>query len=63
MVDYQPQKLSHEDQVRLVDGSLRLTYPVSSLSINGKVLGNPSLGGLSQLWLTQETSIFNQVHW
>ena len=48
VADYQPQEHGHEGQVSLLDGSLRLMYLVSSLSINGQVLGNPPLGGLSQ---------------
>ena len=59
--DNQPQKPRREGQVRLLDGSLRLGHPVSTLSINGQVQGHPPLGGLSQRWLTQELAIFNNL--
>ena len=55
--DNQPQKLHRDGQVSLLDGSLRLSHPVSTLSINGQVQGHPPLGGLSQRWLTQESTI------
>ena len=59
MADYQPQKHGRECQVRLLDGSVRLKYPISNLSIKRQVLVSPPLGGFSQLCLTQELSIFN----
>ena len=59
--DNQPQKPRREGQVRLLDGSLRLGHPVSTLSINGQVQGHPHLGGLYQGWLTRELAIFDNL--
>ena len=61
MTDNQPYELSREGQVSLLDVSLRLGYPVNTLSINRQVQGHPPLGGLSQRWLTQELSIFDNL--
>ena len=61
MADNQQQKLHREGQVGLLDGSIRLGHPVSTLSINGQMQGHPPLGGLSQRWLTQELAIFGNL--
>ena len=61
VADNQQQELSREGQVSLLDGSLRLGYPVSTLSVNIQVQVHPPLGGLSQRWLTQESAIFNNL--
>ena len=61
MADNQPQKLHREGKVGLLDGSLRLSHPVSTFSINRKVQGHPPIGGLSQRWLMEELSIFDNL--
>ena len=61
MADNQLQKLHRESQVSLLDRSLRLGHPVSTLSINGQVQGYPPLGGLSQRWLMKELAIFDNL--
>ena len=61
VADNQPQKLRRESQVGLGDGPLRLSYPVSTLSINGQVQDHPPLGGLSQRWLMQKLTIFDNL--
>ena len=61
MADNQPQKLHREGRVSLLDGSLRLGHPISTLSINGQVQGYPPLGGLSQRWLMKELAIFDNL--
>ena len=61
MPDNLPQKLRREGQVGLLDGSLRLGHPVSTLSINGQMQRHSSLCGLSQRWLTQELAIFDNL--
>ena len=61
MADNQLQKLHRESQVSLLDGSLRLGYPVGTLSINRKVQGHPPLGGLFQRLLTQQLAIFDNL--
>ena len=61
VVDNQPPKHHREGQVGLLDGSLRLGHPLSTLSINEKKQGHPPLGGLSQGWLTQELAIFENL--
>ena len=62
MADNQPQKLRCEGQVGLLDGSLWLGHPVSTLSINGQIQGHLRLGGLSQQWITQELTIFDNLN-
>ena len=61
MADNQAQKNRRESQVGLLDGPLRLSHPVGTLSINLQVQRHPPLGGLSQRWLTQELAIINNL--
>ena len=56
--DNQPRELSGEGEVSLLDGFLRLCYPVGTLSINRQVQGHPSPCGFSQRCLMQELAIF-----
>ena len=58
LADNQQIELSGEGEVSLLDGSLRLCYPVGTLSINRQVQGHPSLCGFSQRCLMQELAIF-----
>ena len=61
VADNQPQKLLRESQVCLLDGPLRLSHLVGTLSINGQLQGHPSLGGVSQRWLTHNLAIFDNL--
>ena len=61
MANNQLQKIFRKSQVSLLDGSLWLGNPFSTLSINRQVQGHPPLGDLSQRWLTQELSIFENL--
>ena len=56
-----PKKLGYEVKVSLIDTSLGLQHQIGSLTIDRKVLCNPTLSCISQLWLTLEPAIFNQL--
>lgn len=61
MEDQEPNELGSKCEVVLLDNSSGLHYQVCSLMIHENVMGDPSTGGLSEILLSLEMALLNQL--
>ena len=61
MADQAPNDIGWKCEVGLLDKASSLQHPVCTLMIQGNVMGEPPLGGLSQILLSLEIALLNQL--
>lgn len=61
MEDQGPNEIGSKCEVVLLDNASGIHYPVCSLMIHENVMGDPSIGGLSQILVLLEMALLNQL--